>query len=142
MAILESCDNPRVKYHSTISQHKNTLCVMNKNEWCPIAFDSLDYIDCGEVETHLACLTDGDDIGYNFNVKDCRILANSLVYHDQNQIVMKPLPEWFGPGFYEDVQDGQSFVNADNGALGTSDLLRLRVGLNYAISDQILPPVK
>ena len=141
MTILGSCDKPKVKYHSSISQHKNTLCVMKKNEWCPLAFDAIDYIDCGHIESHRAAVTDGDDIGFHFDVKNCRVLANNLVYHDQNQVVLKALPEWFGPGFYEEVENGQAFINADNGALGESNLLTLRTGLSYAISDTILPPV-
>ena len=142
MEILESCDKPQVKYHSSISQHKNTLCVMKKNEWCPIAFDSIDYIDCDHIGSHRACVTDGDDIGFHYDVKNCKVITRNYLYHDRNQVVLKTLPEWFGSGYYEDVLTGQAFVNADNGALGTENLLNLRIGLNYAIADEMLPAVE
>ena len=142
MKILESCDNVQVKYHSTISQYKNTLNVIKKGERCPIAFDSIDYIDCGRIVSHTAAVTDGDDIGFNYDVHDCYITTYQLLYHDQNQTVTKALPEWFGAGFYEEQLTGQALIEADNGTLGVGNKLDLRVGLNYALSDTTLPAVE
>ena len=138
MTVLESCDNPKVKYHSTISQSKNTLCVMKKGEWCSIVFDSLDYIDCDHIESHRAGVTDGDDIGFDFDVKTCKVLTTVPVSHDNHQIELRPLPEWFGAGFYEYANNSRAVINADNGTLGSTNLLHLRTGLNYAISDTLL----
>lgn len=141
MAILEPVDNPQVKYHSSISQHKHTLCVMKKGEWCPIVFDSIDWIDCDSVKSHLAGLTDEFNIGYDYPVKECQIKTVYPVYHDKNQTVRRALPEYYGSGYYDEVLTGQAFINADNGALGSANDIKLRIGLNYAISDDILDPV-
>jgi len=141
MPILEPCDNPRVRYHSSISQHKNTLSVMKKGEWCPIAFDALDWADCGELGSHTAILALSDDIGYEFQVGDTFVHTEKFLYADKDGLVLKVLPAYYGEGYYYAAQDGHTFVNADNGALGEFNKYHLRVGENYAISDKILPAV-
>lgn len=115
---------------------------MKKGEWCPIAFDSFDYIDCGRIKSHLAAVTDGDDIGFNYNVKDCYVTTHQLIFHDKNQTVLKALPEWFGAGYYEEKLTGQALINSDKNSLGETNCLDLRVGLNYALSDTTLEPVE
>ena len=141
MNVLESCDSPTLKYHSTISQHKNTLCVMKKGEWCPIAFDSIDSIVCDTINCHQACVTDGDDIGFHYHTGECKVFVSKPVYHDRNQIVLQALPEWFGSGYYEEQLTGQAFINADNGALGDFNMLTLRIGTNYVKSSDTIEPV-
>ena len=142
MRVLEACDNPVVKYNSSISQHSNTLCVLIRGEWCPISFDVLDYIDCEEAKSHRAIVTDGDDIGFNFPVGECCLVNNEYVYHDGDRKELRTLPEWFGAGMYEAYIKKDTFTNFDNTALGTTQEYRLRIGLNYALADRTLPSVE
>ena len=139
MKILESYDAPTVRYKSSISQHKNSLCVMKKGEWCPISYDVLDYIDCECIKSHRAYATDGDDLGWHFPVGECKIYNNQYVYHDNYTTEIRTLPEWFGAGIYRMAHASDSFINSDLEALGVVNEYRLRVGLNYAIADKTLP---
>lgn len=142
MKILEPSKETGVEYYSSISQHKNKLAVVKKGEWCPISFDCIDYIDCKKIHSHRAVVTDGDDIGYNFPVGECRFYTDSYVYHDENGNERHILPEWFGPGFYDEALTDQAFINADTCSLGVRNGYVLRVGLSYALADKNIPPVE
>lgn len=139
MKILTSCDAPTVRYKSSISQHRNTLCVMKKGEWLPISYDVLDFIDCECARSHRAYMTDGDDLGWHYPVGECKIYNTQYVFHDHYGKELRTLPEWFGAGVYEQMIDKNAFVNSDTEALGVVNETRLRVGLSYAIADKTLP---
>lgn len=139
MKILESNDSPTVRYKSSISQHRNTLCVMKRGEWLPISYDVLDFIDCERIECHRAFMTDGDDIGWHYPVGECTLYTNQYVYHDEYGTELRTLEDWFGTGMYLEALTKRAFINSDLEALGIVNKYRLRVGLSYAIADKTLP---
>lgn len=142
MKVLEPVDNPQAKYHSSISQYSNMLAVLKRGEWCPISFDVIDYIDCEEVKSHKAIVSDGDNVGYHFPVGECVLYTNEYVYHDENGVELRTLPEWFGAGFYNKALDRKAFINFDDCSLGVRNRFRLRIGLNYALAEKNLPVVE
>lgn len=115
---------------------------MKGGMWCPIAFDSLDYIDCDKIASHLACVTDGDDIGYEFPIKKCIYTSDIYTYADHKGVEYEALNSWFGEGIYEVYVNKKAFVNADNGALGSHNRIKANVGLNYALADYMAEPVE
>ena len=138
--ILEPNDNPKVHYHSSISQHKNKLSVIQQGEWIPISYDAMDAITCDGIIHHPEIVTDGDDIGFNYNVAEAHFFTNQYIYHDEHHTEIKELPEWFGKGLYEDFIDADSYINADNGALGSTNRYTLRIGTRYALAEETLKP--
>lgn len=142
MPFLEPVEKPDVKYHSSISQHSNKLYVVKGGEYVPISFDTLDYIDCGKVYSHKSVVTDGDDIGYNYEVGNRRFISDTYVSVDRKGIEKYALPKWFGEGFYSKVVDEQVFTNFDNGSLGNRNIYDLRIGLSYAAADKTLEPTE
>ena len=142
MKILEPSEEQSVKYYSSISQHKNKLAVLIRGEWVPISFDVLDFIDCDKIGYHTAIVTDGDDIGFNYPVGECRLYIDQYVYHDEYGSELRTLPKWYGEGFYTQMLSGDAFINSDTNSLGVSNEYRLRVGLNYALADKTLPAVE
>lgn len=87
-------------------------------------------------------MTDGDDIGYNYPVGECKFYTDEYVYHDEKGTELRALPHWFGEGFYKANVNSNSFINADNGALGTHNEYNLRVGLSYARARETLKGVE
>lgn len=139
MKILESNDSPTVRYKSSISQHRNTLCVMKRGEWLPISYDVLDFIDCECVASHKAYMSDGADAEWQYPVGECKIYNTEYVFHDEYGSELRPLPEWFGAGMYLAALRKNAFINSDTEALGICTETRLRIGLNYAVADKTLP---
>lgn len=142
MNILEPVDNPEVRYHSSISQHKNKLGVMKQGEWVPIKFDSIDYIGCNGVHSTEAVLALGDDLGYNFPVGKSSFTEDTYLTTDVMKDEVRPLPEEFGEGNYTKHIEGSAFTNFSNSALGHRDQYNLRVGLHYATADETLKAVE
>lgn len=149
MKWLEPDEEAKVFWKSSISQHKHMFSVMVRGEWVPIAFDNIDYIKCApncnpgcnkfEVAHHCATVTDGDDIGFDFNVGQTRFVSDSYISHDHNEVITKMLPCWFGMGTYQEYVDTRAMVNADNGAVGTRSTGVKRIGLAYALAKETLP---
>lgn len=137
-AWLEPEEKPDVFWHSSISQHKNTLSVMQRGEWVPICYDVLDYIACEGVVSHPATVTDGDDIGFDFDVAEQTIFTDKYIYHDEYGIELRKLPHWFGEGYYEAFYHNSSFINSDESALGERQKEVRRVGLSYALASKTL----
>lgn len=127
-----------VAYKSSINQHKNKLSVMQKGEWVPLSYDVLDYIDCDKVVSHKAIVTDGDDIGYTFEVKEQCYYTDKYIYADREKVELREMPHWFGEGFYEAFVKDNPFINADNGALGTRTGITRRMGIAYALASKTL----
>lgn len=136
--LLEPEEKPDVFWHSSISQHKNTLSVMQRGEWVPIQYDVLDYIACEGVACHPAIVTDGDDIGYDFDVAEQTFFTDKYIYHDETGVELRQLPHWFGEGMYEAYYHNSSFINSDESALGERIKKTRRVGLSYALAEKTL----
>ena len=139
MPALESDEQPEVFYHSSISQHKNKLSVMQRGEWFPISFDVLDWINCETgIESHRATVTDGDDIGFNFPVGSETLLSDTYLTGDYEGLVTEQLPAWFGTGEYQEYVLARDYVNSDCDSLGHRVAQTYRVGLNYALAAKTL----
>lgn len=136
--LLIAEDNPEVFYHSSISQHKNKFSVKQRGEWVPISYDVLDYIGCDKVEYHCAILTDGDDIGFEFDVKEMTYYTDTYLTYDSQGVRVEKLQHWFGEGEYEKHYTERDFLNSDNGSLGVTNAQTLRIGTNYALASKTL----
>ena len=140
MSVLVSDDDIKVKYHSSISQFKNTLSVSECGEWVPLSYDVLDYIGCDRVKSHRAVVTDGDDIGYQFDVAEQVCYTDKYVYHDRDTVELRELPHWFGEGYYEAHVHEAALVNSDDESLGNRGKRITRIGLSYALATETLEP--
>lgn len=138
MTILEPDEKPEVEYYSSISQHKNKLSVIQHNEFVPIAYDAIDAITCEGIISHREIVTDGDDIGYNFKVNECKFVSTGYLTYDDYGTHIKQLPEWFGKGTYKEFTDVRSYLNDDTGALGHKHVTTLRIGTRYALAHKTL----
>ena len=136
--VLTSDDDIRVTYRSSISQFKNTLSVSQRGEWVPLSYDVLDYLGCDGAKSHRAVVTDGDDIGYQFNVAEQVCYTDKYVYHDKDMVELRELPHWFGEGFYEAHIHEASLINSDTESLGNRGKHVSRVGLSYALATETL----
>ena len=135
-------EKPMVKRRSSIDQFRDFLSVMTKGGWTPIVFDQLDGITCETIKSHPVILSFGDDIGYVFPEAHCSYASDKFVYFDKDGVEHKLLPECMGGKgeFYDFYFKGLSFINFDNGtSVGTHSNAQLRVGLDYALSDETLP---
>ena len=140
--ILYNADAPQVEKKSSITQHKGKFSIVSQGEYIPISYDVLETIGCDGAKTHRAVLSlDPDDIGYTYPVAECRLVENNWVYYDEQGLVTKKLPAWFGSGEYQSFNDFLAFVNADNGALGVRNDIELRVGLDYYQAKKTLPAI-
>lgn len=139
LPVLEPDEKPEVFYHSSISQHKNKLSIMQRGEWVPISFDVLDYINCETgVGSHRAVVTDGDDIGFDFPTGSETLLSDTYLTGDFQGLVTEQLPAWFGTGEYQKWVEARDYVNSDCDSLGHRTAQELRIGLNYALARKTL----
>ncbi len=136
--VLLSSDKNDVTYRSSIGQHSNKLSVIQKGEWVPLSYDVLDYINCDGVKSHKAVVTDGDDIGYTFEVEEQHYYIDKYIYADREKLELRELPHWFGEGFYDAYVKDNPFINADNGSLGSRTGITRRVGIAYALAAETL----
>lgn len=128
-------DEPQlVETRSSISQFEGLLSVRRGDEWVPIVFDAFDGIVCKGVRSHKVALSVKPYIGYVFPVGERREVEQAYLVSDQSGIELKPLPHFYGAGFYEQKYDREVLVNADNGALGVVNDTTLRVGLDYTLA--------
>ena len=139
-SVLTSDDDIRVTYRSSISQFKGTLSVSQRGEWVPLSYDVLDYLGCDGTKSHRAVVTDGDDIGYQFNVAEQVCYTDKYVYHDRDTVELRELPHWFGEGFYEAYVHEAALINSDTESLGSRSKQVSRVGLSYALAAETLEP--
>lgn len=138
--ILEPDETYSVKYHSSISQHRNKLSVLQGGEWVPLSYDSLDYISCDGIESHRETVSDTADIGYDFSVCETKYYTDQYVYHDDEHVEIRKLDTWFGAGEYQAYVKDHKFINADNGSLGARTSNIARIGTAYALADETLEP--
>lgn len=142
METLPSCDNRPLERKSSIYQHKDLLSVMKRGEWCPLVADVIDAVACGKIYSHKAAITDKPTLGYTFPVGTCRFLTDIYLKAQFKNTITEELPEWFGTGYYKKTIDEDVVVNAANGALGTQYMTTLRVGEDYVVAKDSLPPVE
>lgn len=124
--VLPSDDASKVKYRSSISQHKNKLSVSKMGEWIPISFDSLDWANCDGIRSHRAIVTDGNDIGDNFAVGNEKTLSEHYVVHNC--------------GIDEHGFALCAHVEDNNGTFGEHDNQIYRIGFSYALAEDTLVP--
>lgn len=139
--VIPDSDTHYLERKSSISQHRGILSVIVGGEVCPLVSDYIDAIKCGKIYSHKIAITDQPGIGYTFPVGTCRYLSELYVTGDQDEIVKKKLPEWFGAGFYDERVRRKVFLNADNGALGTVNESIRRVGKDYVVAKDLLKAV-
>lgn len=141
--ILLPDEHPTVHRHSSIDQYRNFLSVMKKGGWAPIVFDQLDGISCEDIKHHPIIISFGNDLGYHFDDGACSYTSDKFVYFDKEGVEQRLLPACMGGkgDFYELYVKNNSFINFDDDtSLGTHNIKRLRVGLDYVLSDEMLPP--
>ena len=142
--ILLPDENPMVHRKSSIDQYRGFLSVMKKGGWAPIVFEQLDGIDCNGIKHHPVIISFGGDVGYHFADGECSYTSDKFVYFDKEGVEQKLLPEYMGGKgeFYDLYVKSNSFLNFDDDtSLGSHNVKRLRVGTDYIISDELLPPV-
>lgn len=128
-------DEPQLlETKSSISQFEGLLSVRRGDEWVPIVFDRLDGIVCDTVKSHKVALSVKPYIGYVFPVGERREVEQTYLASNQSGVELKPLPDFYGAGFYEEAYDREVLVNAANGALGVTNDTILRVGLDYTLA--------
>lgn len=135
---LPNSDTHNLERKSSISQHRGILSVIRKGEVMPLVSDYIDGIKCGKIYSHKIAITDKPGLGYTFPVKTCTYLSDLYVLGDEDRIVKKKLPEWFGAGFYDERIKRKVFLNDDYNALGIRNQYTYRVGEDYVIAKKML----
>ena len=140
MNVLYAINDSKLERRSSIDQHKDKFAIYSQGGWTPISFDSIDGIGCYGIKSHRSILSlDEDDLGYTFPEAYCDRPSDEYVLVDNAGVETEMLPEYYGDGTYEKYVDGAAIVNADNGALGSHNRGRERVGLDYYRTKDILP---
>ena len=141
MEILKSSDDRQVERKSSIDQYQNFLSVFRQGGWIPISYDVLESITCDGAISHPAIMT--DDLnwnGYHYPVAVCRKIRNQYLVSDRKGVELKDLPEWQGKGQYQQYVDERRITNADNVAVGTANVVKYKIGLDYYKAKNTLPP--
>lgn len=129
---LPSADEHRTVTKSSIAQHKgDTFAVFHNGEYVPIEFDFIDYIDCDRMVSHRTTITDSDELPYAYPVGHCTYLSDIYVTTDKFGEEVKPLPCWFGDGWYREYVNARTYVNFDDQAFGTRNAQHVDIGLHY-----------
>lgn len=140
--ILYPVEDAQVRRYSSIDQFGQFVSAWKQGGWAPIVFDQLDGITCDEVKTH-PVIIEWSGLGYVFPEGRCTYSSDHFIYVDKQGVEQKLLPECMGGKgeFYDYYVNKSSFVNFDNDAsLGVHNTKRLRVGLDYVIANETLPP--
>lgn len=135
---LNDADETDIHRHSSINQYGGFLSVKKGGVNIPLRFDSLDWINCDGVKTHPIIVSDGNDLGYHFPVGHYTYFTDTYLLMDRKEVVVRQLPEWFGKGWYEKALNQKVFTNFDESSLGVRNKVKLRIGLDYIISDEVL----
>lgn len=139
--ILFHSDDRRVHAHSSIDQFSKFIATYERGGWTPIEFDYLDYIDCDKVASHPVIVEFDDNLGYYFPIDECEFETDDYLLFDQRGVVLRELPECMGEGFYQAFEESENIINFDdNTALSTHNKQRLRIGTDYWLCDEFLPP--
>lgn len=139
--ILYHEDDRKIHAHSSIDQFRNFLSVYERGGWTPIEFQEIDYIDCDKIVSHPIIVKFGFDIGYYFQDGECTLTSDEYPIFRERGIVLKELPECMGEGFYQAYEDKREIINfGSSSALGTHTVQRLRIGQDYLLAEDFLPP--
>ena len=144
MSILKHDEGKRtVKRVSSIDQYAGYISVYERGGWTPIQFDYLDYIDCDKVVSHPVVIEFDDKIGYQYQIDETRQTTDEYMKFDFAEVTTEALPEFMGEGFYERYDEGEELINFDNGnALGVRNDYRMKVGTDYIVGTEFLPPAE
>lgn len=127
---------------SSIYQHKDLLSVMKRGEWCPLVFDVIEGVECGNIKSHKAALRISPGLNYTFPVDTCTYTKDTYILSQKDKTELRLLPDFYGVGFYE-VRDRKNvFTNADGQALGSHEEKILRVGKDYVRARDTLDAVE
>lgn len=145
MDYVTDSDKPTVSRHSSIAQYKDFFGVLHNGMFCPMVFDYLDGIVCGEVHSHPIMVSFGEWIGQHFPVKRCYYTDRvAMMAHDEGE-GLHLLPEQFGRGdcwhnsFYEEYHNEDVLMAGDDGTLvGFEHTRELLVGLDYVLAEDTL----
>ncbi len=127
---------------SSISQHEDLLSVRIRNEWCPIIFDVIDRVECGRIISHKSALRIKDGLNYTFPVGTCHYVKDTYFLTQKDKIEQRPLPPYYGAGFYETHERKNMLTNIGDKALGEHQEKTLRVGKDYVMAKKILKAVE
>lgn len=146
MKVLFHDDDPKVRAHSSIDQYQGFFAAYERGGETPIEFDYIDYIkcvgECGEkmVISHPAIIEYGDGLGYNFPIDECEYTTDDYAMYDNEGLEIRVLPEEMGEGFYEAYEKSNAIINDGcNSALGMRNNYKLKIGLDYYRTDEVLP---
>lgn len=146
MDILYPVNDAQVHRHSSIDQFKGFLSTWKQGGWAPIVFDQLDGITCETVKTHPVVISfEETPIGYVYPEGKCVYSSDRFVYFDKEGVEQRVLPSMFGGNgeLYETFVNSNSFINFDDDtSLGVHNETPLRVGLDYVLASETLPPVE
>lgn len=131
-----------VERKSSISQHKDLLCILVRGEWCPIIFNVVDSVECGRIGYRRMALPLRDGINYTFPVGTCRYVNRKYILTQQDEVKLRKLPSYYGDGLYESHERKNVFVNIGKNALGVVEEKVLRVGKDYVRAKKVLKAVE
>lgn len=132
---------PTVSAKSSIDQYSGYIAVYERGGWMPIQFDYLDYIDCNKVATHPVIIEFNDQMGYHYQIDECEYTTDEYMKFDFQEVTSEPLDECLGDGFYEKYSEGETFINFDNNnAVGVRNNYKLKIGTDYIVANEFLPP--
>ena len=80
--------------------------------------------------------------GFVYPIAHCSKEKIQYLLTDQRGVIEKELPECQGKGTYQQYVDRQLLTNADNEALGVSNRVTYRVGLDFYTCINDLPAVE
>ena len=144
LPMLYPDEKPNVHRHSSLDQYKGFLSVVTRGGYTPIVFDQLDSINCQTIASHPVVISFGNDIGYHYHDAECSYVSDKYIYYDKEGVEQVPLPEEQGGKgeFYLKYVRENAFINFDtDDALGVRNTKHLRVGTDYVLADETLPPV-
>lgn len=145
MDYLTDSDTSVAKRLSSINQYRNFIGVMKDGMFCPLIFDQLDGIICGEVKSHPIMIYFGDWIGYNMPIQKAEVTSSTIMIADDEGESLQILPEQFGRGdcwhtsFYEEYHNREVAMVGDNGQMvGFQETTPLNIGLDYIdVNDEL-----
>lgn len=129
---LPSANEHRTMTKSSIAQAKGkVLSIYMAGRYVPVVFDHIDYIDCDKVVSRRETISSSDELAYNYPVGHCNYFSEQYVQFDKEGVVAKPMPCWFGDGWYREYIKKRSYVNFDDQAFGILNKWRADIGLHY-----------
>lgn len=142
MVINNPIPDEPMERKSSIYQHKDLFCVMERGEWCPVVFDMIDRIECGKIYSHKVALRIAPGLGYTFPVGTCKHVKNTYFLTQKDETELRVLPDYYGTGFYQTHERKNMLTNIGKEAFGNRQEKILRVGKDYCISKKTLEAIE